>query len=89
MVRITVEPYPYPISYKGQHFYRAGSTKQELKGAALDRFLLGKTGKRWDSVPLPGISVKTWIPGCSSVSANERLFSCSTRIPNAISPGPP
>ncbi|EKD35856.1 MAG: hypothetical protein ACD_75C01750G0004, partial [uncultured bacterium] len=57
VLRITVEPYPYPVSYKGQYHYRSGSTKQELKGAALDRFLLGKTGKRWDSVPQPRLSV--------------------------------
>jgi len=37
---IVVEPYPYPVSYKGQYHYRSGSTKQELKGAALDKFLL-------------------------------------------------
>ena len=55
-VEIIVEPYPYPISYKGQYHYRSGSTKQELKGAALDRFLLQKQGKHWDSVPVPHIS---------------------------------
>lgn len=52
---ITTEPYPYPVSYKGQYHYRTGSTKQELKGAALDRFLLEKQGKRWDGVPVPYI----------------------------------
>lgn len=56
-LEITVEPYPYPISYKGQYHYRSGSTKQELKGAALDRFLLQKQGKRWDGMPLPRVSV--------------------------------
>lgn len=45
-LRITVEPYPYPVSYKGEYHYRTGSTKQVLKGVALDRFLLNKTGKR-------------------------------------------
>jgi len=39
-LEIVVEPYPYPVSYKGQYHYRSGSTKQELKGAALDKFLL-------------------------------------------------
>lgn len=29
LVRITVEPYPYPVSYKGQYHVRSGSTKQE------------------------------------------------------------
>ncbi len=34
-IEIETEPYPYPISYKGQYHYRSGSTKQELKGIAL------------------------------------------------------
>ncbi|MFN7406715.1 MAG: ATP-binding protein [Cyclobacteriaceae bacterium] len=54
-LEIEVESYPYPISYKGQYHYRTGSTKQELKGAALDKFLLQKQGKRWDSVPVPQV----------------------------------
>ena len=45
-LEIVVEPYPYPVSYKGEYHYRSGSTKQELKGAALDRFLLKKRGRR-------------------------------------------
>ena len=57
VVRIAVEPYPYPVSYKGEYHVRSGSTKQVLKGPALDRFLLGKTGKRWDDVPVPDVSV--------------------------------
>lgn len=57
LLEIVVEPYPYPISYKGEYHYRSGSTKQELKGAALDRFLLKKQGKHWDGVPVPGIDV--------------------------------
>ncbi len=53
IVEIVVEPYPYPVSYKGEYHYRSGSTKQELKGAALDRFLLRKQGRHWDGVPAP------------------------------------
>ena len=56
-VRIVVDPYPYPVSYKGEYHVRSGSTKQELKGAALDQFLLHKQGKRWDGVPVPKVSV--------------------------------
>jgi ATP-dependent DNA helicase RecG len=55
LVEIAVEPYPYPISYKGEYHYRSGSTKQELKGAALDRFLLRKQGRHWDGVPVPNV----------------------------------
>jgi len=34
-LEIIVEDYPYPVNYKGQYHYRSGSTKQELKGAAI------------------------------------------------------
>lgn len=56
-IEIVVEQYPYPVNYKGQYHYRSGSTKQELKGVALDKFLLQKKGKRWDGVPIPNVSV--------------------------------
>jgi ATP-dependent DNA helicase RecG len=54
-IEIEIEAYPYPVNYKGQYHYRSGSTKQELKGAALDKFMLQKKGKRWDGVPVPNI----------------------------------
>lgn len=57
-IEIMVEPYPYPVNYKGQYHVRSGSTKQELKGSALDKFLLQKKGKRWDGLPVPKVSVK-------------------------------
>ncbi len=61
-LRITVQPYPNPISYKGQYHVRSGSTKQELKGSELDHFLLGKYGRRWDGVPLPGVKASDLDP---------------------------
>jgi len=57
LVRINVQAYPNPISYKGQYHVRSGSTKQELKGAALDHFLLSRYGRRWDGTPVPGVEV--------------------------------
>ena len=56
-IEIKIEKQPFPVNYKGQYHYRSGSTKQELKGFALNKFLLQKQGKRWDSVPIPNISV--------------------------------
>ena len=56
-IEIVVEPQPNPVSCKGEYHYRSGSTKQELKGAALDKFLLGKQGKHWDGVPVPHVTV--------------------------------
>lgn len=54
-IEIVVEPYPYPVTYKGQYHYRSGTTKQELKGAALNKFLLERIGVRWCNVPVPSV----------------------------------
>jgi ATP-dependent DNA helicase RecG len=56
-IEIVVEPQPNPVNYKGEYHYRSGSTKQELKGAALDKFLLQKYGKKWDGVLTPSIPI--------------------------------
>ena len=56
-IEIDTESYPAPVSYKGRYYTRSGSTKQELKGAALDKFMLRKQGKHWDGVPVPYVSV--------------------------------
>lgn len=56
-IEIIVDTYPYPVNYKGQYHYRSGSTKQELKGAALDKFMLQRKGKRWDGVPVPNVLI--------------------------------
>ena len=53
LLEIRVEPYPSPASYKGEYHYRSGSTKQELKGAALSHFLLNKQGLHWDALSVP------------------------------------
>ena len=55
-LEIVVDAYPSPISYKGEYHLRSGSTKQELRGAALDRFLLRKLGRHWDGVPVPYVT---------------------------------
>jgi len=56
-IEIRVDPYPHPISYRGHYYRRSGSTLQELKGPALDRFLLRRQGRTWDGVPVPGVKV--------------------------------
>jgi ATP-dependent DNA helicase RecG len=56
-LEIKVDAYPSRVSYKGQYHYRSGSTKQELKGAALDKFLLQRQDKRWDGVPVPNVPI--------------------------------
>jgi ATP-dependent DNA helicase RecG len=72
-IEITVDPYPYPVNYKGQYHYRSGSTKQELKGAALNKFILQKTGRHWDSVPIPKSLSTTLRVGRLRISEKEPL----------------
>ena len=57
-VEIDVPPYSNPINYKGQYHYRSGSTKQELKGAALNRFILQRTGRHWDEFSIERAKVE-------------------------------
>ena len=49
-IEIVTPSYSVPISVRGRYYYRSGSTKQELTGAALNEFLLKKSGKTWDDV---------------------------------------
>ena len=57
-LEIITECYPYPISYRGLYFQRSGATNQELKGAALNRFMLRKQGRTWDGVPIPYLKTR-------------------------------
>jgi ATP-dependent DNA helicase RecG len=49
-IEIIVQPYSVPISLRGRYYYRSGSVKQELTGAALNEFLLKRAGFTWDDV---------------------------------------
>jgi len=55
-IEIITQSYSVPISLRGRYYYRSGSTKQELSGAALNEFLLKKSGKTWDDVLEPRAS---------------------------------
>lgn len=57
-IEIVVPPYSNPINYKGQYHYRSGSTKQELKGASLNKFLLERGGIHWDEFVIPTVKVQ-------------------------------
>lgn len=50
-LEIIVPRYDVPISVRGMYYVRAGSTLQELKGPALNEFILKRTGKTWDDIP--------------------------------------
>jgi len=47
-----------PVSYHGTYHYRSGSTKQELKGIALQNWLLKKMGMSWEDIPIPSATIE-------------------------------
>jgi ATP-dependent DNA helicase RecG len=51
-IEIDVPVSKTPISYHGVYHYRSGSTKQELKGDALNQFLVKKLGISWEQRPM-------------------------------------
>jgi ATP-dependent DNA helicase RecG len=56
-IEISIKPSDVPISYHGNYYYRSGSTKQELKGTALQQFLFKKMGKSWDDIPVKNATI--------------------------------
>ena len=56
-IEIVVTPSNVPIAYKGTYHYRSGSTKQELKGLALQQFIMQKMGHSWDDIPVYGATI--------------------------------
>lgn len=57
VVRIRVNSYSVPISYRGCYHYRSGATKQELTGTALQDFLFRKMGLSWDDIECAGVGL--------------------------------
>ena len=74
LIQIKIKSYIHPVNYKGQFYYRSGSTNQELRDSALHHFLLKKMGKTWDSISVEKRSV--------SVKFQNRLFRSLTRYQN-------
>ena len=48
-IEIVVEPSNMPIAYNGAHYQRSGATNQQLRGGALQQFLMKKMGVTWDN----------------------------------------
>ena len=55
VIEIKVEASQFPVNYKGEYHYRSGSTKHQLKGNALNSFLMKKMGITWESAAVENI----------------------------------
>jgi len=56
-IAVSVDACSTPVSYRGRHYLRSGSTTQELSGSDLDNFILRRLGKTWDGITIPKISI--------------------------------
>ncbi|MDP2362812.1 MAG: putative DNA binding domain-containing protein [Ignavibacteria bacterium] len=53
-LEIVIPQSSVPIAFKGVYYVKSGSTKQELKGAELQHFILKKMGRTFDEMPAEG-----------------------------------
>ncbi|MBF0407990.1 MAG: putative DNA binding domain-containing protein [Candidatus Riflebacteria bacterium] len=81
-LEIKVGQYPNPISYRGEYFYRTGSTNQQLKGAALAKFLLRKQGLHWDGIALQHVKISALDKDAINIFKNQAIL--SNRLDRAI-----
>ena len=58
VIEIVVEPSNMPIAYKGEYHIRSGATKQQLRGVALQQFILKKMGLSWDDAIHPAATIE-------------------------------
>ncbi len=74
-IKIVTDAYPNPISYKGHYYVRSGSTNQEITGNTLNKFLLERYGKTWDSVAVPQLTVADLDDNSFSLFRDLALYS--------------
>ena len=58
-IEIIVPESSVPISYRGIYYVKSGSTKQELKGVALQQFIIKRMGKTFDELPANGANINS------------------------------
>lgn len=57
IIEISIEHSNVPVSYKGIFYIRSGATNQELRGLALQHFLMKRFGKSWEDTPCYGATI--------------------------------
>ncbi len=74
-IEIKVNKSNYPINYKGEYHYRSGSTKQVLKGDALNQFLLDKIGESWDGIVIENLTSDDFYINSFDIFRNQAILS--------------
>jgi ATP-dependent DNA helicase RecG len=57
IIEINIEHSNIPIAYRGVFYFRSGATNQELRGVALQQFLMKMFGKSWEDMPCYGATM--------------------------------
>ena len=73
-IEIVVEPSNMPIAYKGEYHLRSGATKQQLRGVALQQFILKKMGLSWDNVAMENVTIDEIDRNAIDYFINEGIF---------------
>ena len=73
-LKISVEKYPFPVSYHGKYYKRVGSTTQEVIGVELDKMILSVQGRTWDSIPVPNVKVSDLDERAFQIFKKRALF---------------
>lgn len=55
-LEIKVRESQFPVSCRGEFYYRSGATNQLLQGNMLTQFIMQKTGFKWDAVTVGNVS---------------------------------
>ena len=63
---------------RGVYYQRSGSTDQMLRGPALDRFLLRRTGRCWDGMPDPRVALEDLDP--AAITGFRKLAEAAKRL---------
>ena len=89
VIEISVDKYPFPISYYGRYYYRSGSTMRLITGKELDRLLLKQYGKTWDGMVVPKLTVEKLDSAAlayfrTKAVDNERLTREDIEVPDEV-----
>ena len=81
VLELVTPAYPTPISYRGRYYQRSGSTLQELKGAALGRFLLRGLRIGASTISIVELLRSDWTGGISAGVAWLVFLQVERRLP--------